>query len=406
MATQRRLKLGIIGLGVAGSGILPAVEAMPQIELVAAADVSPRIRAAFEERYHVPCYEGIEQLCANPEIEAVWVSTPNKFHAEHTVIAAQHGKHVSVEKPMAVSLEEAERMIDAAERNHVQLLCGRARSSSPAVQAMLGVVRSGELGRVCALHTWSYTDWMLRPRLPDEVNVEIGGGVAFRQAPHQVDTIRLLAGGMVKSVRAMTGQWMPERPNAPGYYSAYLEFEDGTPATIVYNGYGYFLASELVSFAPGRGRFSGDDRFQARQELRSGQRNEEQAKDTLRFAGSGRAEDGSRAGQGEGARQPSFPSDLGLLIVSCERGDMRHSPTGIYVYDDQGLREIAASDVHAAPSPELAELYDAAVLNKPVSHGGRWGIATLEVCLAIMQSAQEHREIQMRLQCPAPREFA
>ena len=92
---------------------------------------------------------------------------------------------------------------------------------------------------------------MLRPRTADELDFGQGGGVPFRQGPHQLDTVRLLGGGMLKSVRATVGQWMPERP-IPGYYNAHLEFEDGAIATIIHNGYGYFLLSDINGPASGR----------------------------------------------------------------------------------------------------------------------------------------------------------
>ena len=96
------------------------------------------------------------------------------------ILAAERGKHVIVEKPMAISLAEAERMIEAAERHGVQLLCGGSRSSSVVVRTMRQVVVSGELGRLRAMTTWSATDWMLRPRRSDELDVSQGGGVVYR----------------------------------------------------------------------------------------------------------------------------------------------------------------------------------------------------------------------------------
>src|ERR1051325_11458962 len=100
---------------------------------------------------------------------------------------------------------------------------------------------------------------MLRPRMPEEVDEARGGGVAFRQAPHQIDTVRFLGGGLVRSVRGMTGTWMEGRMGAPGYHTAYLEFENGMPANIAYNGYGYFLASELLSWEQGSQLTAGFD---------------------------------------------------------------------------------------------------------------------------------------------------
>jgi phthalate 4,5-cis-dihydrodiol dehydrogenase len=67
----------------------------------------------------------------------------------------------------------------------------------------------------------------------------------MRNAGHQIDCIRLIGGGMLKSIRGSEGNWMPERPY-PGYYAAYMEFVDGTPATAIQNAYGYFSADELI----------------------------------------------------------------------------------------------------------------------------------------------------------------
>ena len=77
----RKLKLGIVGIGVGASEILPAMEQIPEFELAAAADVNPRVLETFRERYGAKTYDSVEKLCADPNVEAVWISTPNRFHA-------------------------------------------------------------------------------------------------------------------------------------------------------------------------------------------------------------------------------------------------------------------------------------------------------------------------------------
>jgi phthalate 4,5-cis-dihydrodiol dehydrogenase len=240
------LNVGVVGLGLAAAAVMPAMVAMPHVNLVAGADINPRALQAFKEKYGARTYTSIEALCNDPDINTVWIATPNPLHCPHVILAAERGKHVIVEKPMALSLAEAARMLEAAERHGVQLLCGGSRSASAVVRTMRQVVVSGTLGRLRAMTTWSATDWMLRPRRPDELDVSRGGGVVYRQAPHQVDSVRLLAGGKVTSVRGVTGQWMAPRQTAPGFFSALLEFDNGACATLVYNAYGYFMASELL----------------------------------------------------------------------------------------------------------------------------------------------------------------
>ena len=139
----RKLKMGMIGIGVGGTEMLPAMEAMPELELMAGADLNPTTLERFEARYGARTYTSAEDLCNDPDVEAVWVSSPNRFHAQHAILAANHGKHVVVEKPMAITLQEAEQMIEAAEKNGVKLLAGHTRSFTMPIRAMRRVIQSG-----------------------------------------------------------------------------------------------------------------------------------------------------------------------------------------------------------------------------------------------------------------------
>jgi len=97
-------------------------------------------------------------------------------------------------------------------------------------------------------------------------------------------------------------------------------------------------------------------------------------------------------------RQPFF----GLTVVTCEKGDIRQSPDGLFVYTEEGKKEITIVRGTHGREAELKEFYDAIVHNRPSFHNGRWGEATLEVCLGILQSAAEKREIMMTHQVAVP----
>jgi phthalate 4,5-cis-dihydrodiol dehydrogenase len=401
MVQVQTLKIGMIGIGVGGAEILPAMEAMDSVEVAAGADVVPETLRRFGERFPgAKTYESAEALCRDPNIDAVWVSSPNRFHAEHTILAANHGKHVVVEKPMAISLDEAQRMVEAADRNGVKLLAGHTRAFTLPIRAMRRVISSGKYGELRALNIWSYSDWMLRPRTPDELDLAQGGGIPYRQGPHQVDTVRLLGGGMLRSVRAQVGQWMPERP-IPGFYAAFLEFDNGTPVTISHNGYGYFLGAELVPWGEDRQRYTAAERAEIRKQMRAGTRAETSEKQSLRIGG----EAAQRLFVRDDRRQ-WVPEDMGMAIASLDRADLRQSKSGIYIHSDEGKQEIdiiAGREMGVSQRrAELEELYDAVVLGKPLWHDGRWGMATLEVCLAMMQSARERKEIMLQHQVPVP----
>ncbi len=396
-ASATRLTLGIAGLGVASTLFLPGVEQSPHARIVAAADKRRNALDAFARKYQGRTYDTVEALCADPDIDVIWVATPNQFHGAHTVMAAEAGKHVICTKPMALTVAECEEMCTAAERNRVKLLCGQTYSMSPDVQAMWTMARSGELGRLIAIHSWLATDWMLKPRMPEELDEAMGGGVVYRHAPHLIDTVRLLGGGRVRSVRASVGRWLPERP-CPGNFSAYLEFEDGTPATIAYNGYGYFDTSELT-WGIGNRMYSDAERVRVRHALRRGE-SSEGAKEGLRFG----ATASSAAAPGSGGTDKPVGTRahigwFGITVASFERGDIRQSPNGVFVYGDEGRREIPVHGGRGTGLLEVREMYEALTEDRPIRHDGRWAMATLEVGNAITESARQRREIMLTHQC-------
>ncbi|HTE85624.1 MAG TPA: hypothetical protein VK821_12915 [Dehalococcoidia bacterium] len=189
---------------------------------------------------------------------------------------------------------------------------------------------------------------------------------------------------------------MPERP-IPGYYAGYMEFEDGTPVTLVHNGYGYFLGAELVPWGVSAQRYNLDQRLQVRKEMETGTRNEEADKQDLRIGGEAEDREFRRYTP---AGKPWVPEDLGLLIVSCERGDIRHSAHGLYVYDDDGIHDIDLTPDRIMGGSgqrraELEEFYEAVRGGATLHHDGNWGMGTLEATLALMASAKAHKEVQL-----------
>ena len=238
------LNLGIAGLGNAGHAVLRDLKQTPAIALGAVADVRKDALESFREKNGVVTFDSVEAMCQSRNIDAVWIATPNEFHAEHAIAAAVNGKHIVCEKPMALSLEECDRMNAAAAESGVKLLM-HSKAGDPPVVKMREVVASGRLGRLIQINSWNYKGWLKTARLPSEVDTSKGGGVVYRQGAHQIDIVRCIGGGTVKSVRAITGKWHPSF-ETEGNYTAFLEFEDGTPATLVFNGYGGFDITELT----------------------------------------------------------------------------------------------------------------------------------------------------------------
>lgn len=387
------LKLGVIGLGRAFTLMLPTFTADPRIALVAASDPRSDARARFAEEFGAKVFEDAEALCADPDVTAVYIASPHQFHVAHVKCAAMHGKHVLVEKPMALSTQDCREMIAAAHEANIKLLVGHSHSFDLPYLRTRAMIRSGAYGRVRMITALNFTDFLYRPRRPEELDTSQGGGVVFSQAAHQVDIVRLLAEAKATSIRAFTGNWDAAR-NTEGAYSAQIRFEDGSFASLTYSGYAHFDSDEFMGWSGelGQQRDADGSYGHARRALQKATSvTEEIAMKNARAYGiAGR--DAFRAGDN------LAHNHFGLVVASCERADLRPLPHGVMVYGDEArhLEELPPPKI---PRAEVVdELYDAVIAGTPPLHSGEWGLATLEICLAILESAKTGREVELRWQ--------
>ena len=384
-----RLRLGIVGMGTASRQLLPAVDKQPEIQVTAICDPLPAARQSMAAQYGARPVAELAELLAGDLVDAVYVATPTDLHAAQVIAAAEAGKHVLCEKPMATTLDEAQAMIDAAKRAGVVFQVGHSHSYDEPYRAMREVIASGELGKPRLLHNMYYSDWVYRPRRPEELDATLGGGITFRQGAHQFDILRLLGGGRVKSVRAQTFDWDPTR-HVIGAHSVFLTFEDGTVATAIYNGYGAFMSSEITygagevgcpqTVAPGSSRAAIHAASPAA---------EAQAK--VRRAGA--------AAEAEPApNQPFF----GWTIASCEGGDIRQSATGLFIYTERGREERPLRLDRSTREPVVEEFLAVIAGKRAPLHNGEWARANLEICVATIESGATGKEIFLKHQTGLP----
>ncbi len=336
-----------------------------------------------------------EELCASADVDVVYVATPTHLHTEHVLLAIAHGKHVLVAKPMAVNIEDGQVMVAAAGRAGVALVEAHPQSMEPGVLGMRAIVESGELGRLRMMHNWHYGSWLYQPRLPEELDTRLGGGATFRQGAHQFDILRLIGGGLVRSVRAMTGVWDAERATE-GAHVAYMDFDDGTVATAVFSGYDHFLSSELT-YGLGQGGTVESGEYGAARKARQAGSSESELK---KLRGYGERGPGGRA---DGERHQPF---YGLTVVSCDTGDIRQSADGLLVYGPDEKREVPLDLSRAGRDAVVSEVCDAVVGAGPAVHDGAWSLATLELTLAVLESGRTRREVYLERQVPLPRTIA
>ena len=388
------LRIGVLGLGRAFTLMLPTWRDDPRVKLVAAFDPRPQAREAFVEHFGGVAHASAEALCQDPSVQWIYVATPHGLHADHVCVAAQSGKHVLVEKPMALTLAEADRMIQACANAGTQLVVGHSHSFDAPVLLARDLIASGQFGAVRMIHAMQYTDFLYRPRRPEELDTSQGGGVVFSQAAHQVDIVRLLAGGQVECVRAVTGQWDASRPTE-GAYSALLTFKDGAFASLSYNGYGYYDSDTLMDGIGELGQAkdpSTHSRTRSRQARLLDEAAEIQAKAERNFGGADF--------QSPPRQTPQASQHFGPVLVSCQGADLRLTPHGVEVHDLHGMRRIPAVLPPVPRGEVVDELCAISHEGRMPQHGGAWSRATLEVCLALLQSQREGRDILMQHQVP------
>ncbi len=401
MTSTAPLNFGIIGLGAGAMNMIPELHANPNARIAAAADIRPEARQRFTRDFNAPAYQSPEELCADPNIHIVYVMTPDELHAQHAILAANHRKQVILDKPMALTLNDCDAIINAADRNNVRVLVGHSQSLDLPNIKLAEIANNHTLGKVLTIHTMFYSDWIYRPRAAYELSQERGGSIVRRQGPIQVDIVRMIGGGNVRSVRAATTTADPQRP-IDGSFTAFLDFEEGHAATIAYNGYAHFNSAELTYGYNLQGTPADPNlHLETRRRAHAfpNPHAEETYKDSTRYGGS--LERPIHYPVSPNRRHAFF----GLTIVSCEHGSMRQTPTGIIIHGDHANQEIPvpAGDGYNRRycSVEVDEMCRAVREDTPLRiHDARWGKATQEVVLAIIQSSQQRREIPTNHQTP------
>lgn len=398
--TTRKLRLGIAGLGRAFSLMMPTLVCDERLTIVAGADPREEARARFEADFAGRAYASVEAMCGDPNIDVVYVSTPHQYHAENVAAAAAHKKHILCEKPMALSVAECLAMIESADKAGVHLLVGHSHSYDGPIRQARRLIETGEFGDVRMLHALDYTDFLYRPRRPEELDTSKGGGIIYNQTPHQVDNIRFIAGGMAKSVRALTGAWDRER-GTEGAYSALLTFENGAFANMTYSGYAHFDSAEFVDWIAESGQVVNQDRYGATRRALAGKSKEGE------LALKAQQNYGGDTYNGFDPKNPKLPGEryhqnFGVLVASCDRGDIRPTSKGVAIYADFERRFEPLATRQVPRMEVIDELWDAVVNDIAPMHDGRWGLATMEVSFAILQSAREGRDVALHHQVPTP----
>ena len=264
-STNKKLRVGLIGAGtIANSAHLPAIaELHNELELVAVADVRADAAEQAAKQYGAEhWYADYRELLARSDIDMVDICTPEFLHGEQVVAAADAGKHILCEKPMADSLEDADAMIAAAKRNNVKLMIGHSRRFTARYRAIRAALDRGEIGDVRlvrenerraasmynVMERWRGY-WTPQDERPWIMLAKYTHGAALTNAVHETDLARWFVGAEAKTVFAASRITAPEG-EVPDFITYTITFANGAigAAEVVNNlpaRYPYFHMMEL-----------------------------------------------------------------------------------------------------------------------------------------------------------------
>lgn len=197
MSQSRKTKFAILGCGVIAETHANGINAIEEAELVAVCEADETKGRQFADKHGGKLYMKFEDMLQNGDIEVVCICTPSGYHAEQTMLAARAGKHVVVEKPMAILLEDAHRMIQVCREQGVLLATIFPRRMSPAAQFVKQFIADGGLGRLslCDAYVKIYRSQQYYDSAGWRGTWAIdGGGSMMNQGIHTVDLLQWLVG--------------------------------------------------------------------------------------------------------------------------------------------------------------------------------------------------------------------
>ena len=198
------LRFGVIGCGEISAQTCEGINAAPNTSIAVLMDERPEVLADLAEFYGVPTTTSIGDVLSNPEVDAVYVATPHYTHMPIGVAAARAGKHVLMEKPIAITLADADAIINACQQNSVKLGVAFYAQVDAAIAAARDLVRAGVLGDVMSIRLstlankpesyWTggytqrvHTTWRT-------IKAQAGGGVLMMNLIHDLNTVRWVTG--------------------------------------------------------------------------------------------------------------------------------------------------------------------------------------------------------------------
>ncbi|MFQ5615691.1 MAG: Gfo/Idh/MocA family oxidoreductase [Anaerolineales bacterium] len=218
------IKTAVIGVGAMGRNHARVYTELPDTQLTGVADMNPGIASEIAGRFGVPAYTDYRELLEKERPDAVTIAVPTALHEKVATVAMEAGAHVLIEKPIAATIEEGQRLIERARALGCLLMVGHIVRFNPATQMLRQKLLAGELGRVFQIVCRRVGPFPARVR---------DVGVVVDLAPHDLDVMRFLTGMEPLRVFAETEQRI--HTDHEDLLLGLLRFPDGITGTLEIN---------------------------------------------------------------------------------------------------------------------------------------------------------------------------
>lgn len=200
-----KVRLGLIGAGKGGRAVALSLKGLPEVELTALCSSRESTAREAAGLYGVERHYGdYRELLGDNAVDAVFIAAPNHLHCEMAVAAAQAKKHILCDKPMALSLQDADTMIDAARRNGVKLMVGFSERFITSFARARELIESGKIGEPVMV----YAKRAHKPRHDWVADASRSGGVLVLAGVHNIDLTLWLTGSTPKRLYAEMGSFV------------------------------------------------------------------------------------------------------------------------------------------------------------------------------------------------------
>lgn len=260
---MKQIRIAVVGTGIIGRDHLKAIGLSDSCVLCALCDINEAAAQTYAAEFQVPCFTDYMEMAEKVQMDAVILNLPHWLHCQVTMYFLERGVHVLVEKPMANTVEECDRMIGAAIKNGKKLAIGHVQRFFLANQMVKEITQSGELGRLCMFEEHRSIDYFLPSRPAWFLDKKrAGGGIVMNYGAHALDKLFYITGCCDDNATAsieVRGAAANYKNDATieGHAQMFVKLPQGVSGVVTFSGYGSFGYETVYYFTEGALRVGG-----------------------------------------------------------------------------------------------------------------------------------------------------